>query len=134
MDVSFNYLAVLVAAVSSMIIGGVWYSKGVLGAKWMQDVGLSEEDTKKGAAKAMSVMFLLSIVTALVMSAMLDYMSAITLADGLLTGVVLWGGFVFTSVTGNALFEQRTGPALWIFLGNQFVTFLVMGAILGAWQ
>ena len=44
---SINYLAVLVAALSAFIIGGLWYS--VLFAKpWMVENGFDDEQLKKG--------------------------------------------------------------------------------------
>ncbi|GAA0325492.1 hypothetical protein GCM10008967_15130 [Bacillus carboniphilus] len=44
---SINYLAVIVAALSAFLIGGVWYS--VLFAKsWMTENGFSDEDLRKG--------------------------------------------------------------------------------------
>src|SRR3989337_3239270 len=38
-EVSVNYLAVVVAAVASMIIGAIWYSPRVFGKMWMRLTG-----------------------------------------------------------------------------------------------
>jgi hypothetical protein len=129
-----NYLAVLVAGASSMVVGGIWYANGVFGKKWQAAAGLSDEQIKSGAVKAMGLTLLLSVLMALVLSVMMDYMGAATWLDGLLAALVVWGGFVFTTHTSNALFNQKTGTLLWLYLGNQLITLLLMGAILGAWQ
>ncbi|MCB9823115.1 DUF1761 family protein, partial [Candidatus Nomurabacteria bacterium] len=38
-NVDVNYVAVLLAALSSFAVGMVWYAKPVFGAKWMKMVG-----------------------------------------------------------------------------------------------
>ena len=45
---SINWLAVLVAGLSALVIGGIWYSPGLFGKAWMKDSNLTEEDIKKG--------------------------------------------------------------------------------------
>lgn len=45
---SINWLAVLVAGISSFVVGGIWYSPGLFGKAWMKDNGLTEDDVKKG--------------------------------------------------------------------------------------
>ena len=40
-----NWIAVLVAAVSAFMIGGIWYGP-LFGKKWMELVGKTEEDIK----------------------------------------------------------------------------------------
>ncbi|MGB4971685.1 MAG: DUF1761 domain-containing protein, partial [Cyclobacteriaceae bacterium] len=43
-----NYWAILVSALSTFLIGGLWYSPAVFGKAWMKENGLTEEDLKKG--------------------------------------------------------------------------------------
>lgn len=40
MEVQVNYLAVILAMVSSLVVGSVWYAKGVMGTKWAKMVGV----------------------------------------------------------------------------------------------
>lgn len=45
MDFSkINYLAVLVAAISTFLIGGLWYSPLLFGKAWMNANGFSEAE------------------------------------------------------------------------------------------
>ena len=47
MDMSqINFLAVIVSALSSFLIGGLWYSPALFGKSWMKEAGLSEKETK----------------------------------------------------------------------------------------
>ncbi len=66
---STNWLAVIVAAVSSMAIGFVWYHPKVFGTAWMKGAGMTMDDTKKGN---MALIFGLAFVMALVISAFLS--------------------------------------------------------------
>ena len=45
---SINWLAVLVAGISSFVVGGIWYSPGLFGKAWMKDNNVTEDDVKKG--------------------------------------------------------------------------------------
>jgi hypothetical protein len=63
-----NYLAVLAAAVSTFIIGGLWYSPFLFQTAWMRANGFSEADLRKGGE---ATIFGLAFVCSLIMAAML---------------------------------------------------------------
>lgn len=132
--VDLNYWAILVGAVSAMVVGSIWYAKPVFGKKWQQAVGMKDEDMKQGANKAMSMMTVFALLTSYVMAHIVDYAGATNWLGGVQTGFWIWLGFILTGFLGNALFEKRNMTTVYIFLGNQAVTLVVMGAILAAWQ
>ena len=41
-----NYVAILVASLSTFLIGGLWYSPAVFGKSWMKENGFTEEGMK----------------------------------------------------------------------------------------
>ena len=43
-----NILAIVLAALIPMIMGFIYYHPKVFGRAWMQSLGLTEEDLKKG--------------------------------------------------------------------------------------
>ena len=43
-----NFPAILVAAVSALIVGFIWYNPKVFGNAWMQAAGMTEEQAKGG--------------------------------------------------------------------------------------
>ena len=43
-----NFLAIAAAAVSTLVVGFVWYHPKVFGTVWMREAGLTEEQLKKG--------------------------------------------------------------------------------------
>jgi uncharacterized membrane protein YhdT len=64
-----NWLAVLVAAASSMAIGMVWYHPKVFGNAWMKGARITMDDAKKGN---MPLIFSIAFVMTLVVSAFLS--------------------------------------------------------------
>ena len=47
-----NFLALLVAALSTLVVGFIWYNPKVFGTIWMKESGMTEEKMK-GANMAM---------------------------------------------------------------------------------
>ena len=67
-------LAVIVATVLSFMLGGLWYSPRVFGARWAEGcrVDLESEDAGKHAVKALSVQFVSTLLLAWLLGAMVD--------------------------------------------------------------
>ncbi len=69
-----SWLAVIVATVLSFVLGGLWYSPRVFGARWAEGCGvdLESEDAGKHAVKALSVQFVSTLLLAWLLGAMVD--------------------------------------------------------------
>jgi len=129
-----NWLAVVAAALSTFVIGGLWYSPILFGRVWLRANGFTDTQVKNfHKARAFGGAFFL----ALVMSANL----AMFLADSKTT--FLWGsiagalagiGWVAAGFAVVALFENRSWPYILVNGGYQIMAFVSMGAILGAWR
>lgn len=135
-EVDINYWAVLVAGASSMVVGGIIYGP-VLGKKWMQLIGKTEEDMKKegaSAGKSMSLAFLVSLISSYVLAHIIDYTQATTWVEGIQAALWVWLGFTAAAMITNNLFENRKWALVWIFLLNSGITVAVQGIILAVWQ
>ena len=135
MDVQVNYLAILLAGLSSMVVGFVWYSRGVFGKTLQQLVGLSDKEMEKGMAPAMILTLLASFVTAYVL-AHIAYLSNqffgnSFLHDALFTAFWVWLGFTAARMLTHDLFEKRPTKLTLLAFGHELVTLLVMGLIIG---
>lgn len=106
-QVDLNFWAVVVAAVSTMIVGSIWYAPPVLGTTWMAIIGKSQEDLKKGRGRALSLAFISSLVLAYVLVHFVGYAQATTIQDGIVTGVWVWLGFVVTTMAIDNMFAGR---------------------------
>lgn len=129
-----NWLAVVAAAVSTFVLGGLWYSPPLFGRAWMAANGFTEAELGKGN---MAKIFGLSFVFSLLMAANL----AMFLADpktntawGATAGFLAGFGWVFLGIAIIALFERRSWKYILINGGYMTVAFVLMGLILGAWR
>lgn len=136
MEVDINLWGVFWAAVSSMVVGSIWYAKGVFGASWMKLAKIDESKQKDGAMMALVGMFALSLVMAYVL-AHVTYLSVNFFTDysyqkaAITSGFWMWLGFVLPTMAGTGLFEQRRKKLMAINTGNWLATLLVMGWVLG---
>lgn len=138
MDISqivadFNWLAIIVATVTAFMLGGAWYAKALFGSAWMQDVGLTDEDTNNvNMAKTFGGAFVLQLIAATTLASFLGTDS--TWMSGVQTGLVIGIGFVVTAYGVTYLFEQRPLRLFMINAGYNVVLLAIMGAIIGAWH
>ncbi len=132
-----NYLAVLVAAVASMVIGFLFYGP-LFGKFWIALMGFTKEQLDAGKAKGMSksyaLGFLGSLVTSYVLARFVAYTGAGGISGGLQTGFWAWLGFVATVALGSILWEGKSWKLYGLNMGYQFMNLLAMGAILAVWQ
>ena len=128
-----NYFAVAVAAVSSFVIGALWYSPVLFGKAWMRENGLSEEKIRNSnMAVIFGVSFLLSVIISFNLAAFLGKDAG--LAWGLTAGGLAGIGWVAASLGILYLFERKSLRLFLINAGYQAVTYVVAGGIIGAWQ
>lgn len=137
MDVDVNYLAVFLAAASSMVVGSVWYAKSVFGGTWakLAKVDMSKKIEPTKMAWLMGSVFLASLVTAYVL-AHVTYLSNQFfgndfLQDALMTGFWLWLGFTAARIYTHDAFEGRRKKLTLLNFGNELVTIMLMALIIG---
>ena len=157
-----NPLAMLVAAISALVVGFIWYNPKVFGNAWMKAAGMTDEKIKGGN---MAKIFGLALLFAFMLSTALpgivihqmgayslmggdpalalpsyevfiaDYTDAFrTFKHGVLHGVLM-GIFVALPILGtNALFERKSAKYIFINSGYWIVTLGLMGGIICAWK
>lgn len=128
-----NWIAVLVAALAGYALGVLWYLPNVFGNVWRAAIGKRAEELGS-PAQAMAVSAVTTLVTAVCLAVILKGCTVVTLAAGLVLGVVIGGGLVFTSMLSDHLFQSKSMQLLWIQGGYRFVYILLMCAIIGAWH
>jgi hypothetical protein len=129
-----NWLAVLAAAVSTFVLGGLWYSKALFGRAWMSANNLNEADLAKSN---MAMIFGLAFVFAVIMAANLAAFLAepkTTAAWGATAGFLAGFGWVALGIATIALFERRSWKYILINGGYMTVAFVIMGLIIGVWR
>ena len=133
MDVQLNYWAILVSALSTFLIGGLWYSHAVFGKVWMRENGFTEEDMKKGnMVKIFGLAFLLGLIAAINLAMFMGHES--DPAMGALWGFLAGFGWVATFVGTHYLFERKSFKLFLINAGYSIVALTAMGIIITAWK
>jgi hypothetical protein len=135
-----NWWAVLVAAVSSFVVGGIWYSPGLFGKVWMKDNNLNEEQVKQSnKGKTFGLTFIFSLLMSFNLAMFLqnpktaDCGPAVDLAWGATAGF-LAGIWTFCAIAIHSLFELKNWRLILINGGYSVVALVLMGAIIGAWR
>jgi hypothetical protein len=127
-----NWLAVAAAAVSSFVIGGLWYGP-LFGRVWMRASGVGEDQARKAnQGTIFAVSFVLQLIAALVLAMFIGAEATLSFALFAAGSVgIFWVAPAFGVVY---LFEQRPLAHWAVNAGYHVVAFLVMGAIIGAWR
>jgi hypothetical protein len=134
-----NFLAVLVSAIATMVLGFLWYSPMLFANPWMRLMGLDPNDKaklaemQKGAGKTYGLAFVASIASSVVLAKIIGVTSVNTIPYGMKIGFAVWLGFVTTVQLTGALFGKQPTKLYLINTGYQLVCYLVVGAILAKW-
>ncbi|MCM0617552.1 DUF1761 domain-containing protein [Arthrobacter sp. TS-15] len=131
-----NWLAVLLAFVSSMVIGFVWYMPAVLGRRWMQAIGKTEDDLKniEGGAGIWVPMMVAAAVTSILLAVLISALDLNTFVAGGFLALIL--ALVFRAgghVIHNGFAGRPTAVTV-IDSGHDLLAMTVAGAIIGAMQ
>ena len=128
-----NWLAIVVAALSSFLVGGLWYSPLMFHAAWLRETGLTDERLRKSnMGPIFGLSFLLALVATVVFAFFLGPRPTFAFATG--AGVAAGVGWIATSFGINYLFERKSFTLFAINAGYHVVQFTLMGVILGAWS
>lgn len=129
----FNIWAVIVAAVSTFLIGGLWYSPAVFGKAWMRENGFTEEGMKNSnMVKIFGLAFFLAVIASINLAMFMGEENRWQM--GAFWGFLAGFGWVATFVGTHYLFERRSFTLFLINAGYSIVALTVMGVILAAWK
>lgn len=127
---TLNWLAIIVAAISSIIVGGVWYGP-LFGKIWMEENGFAADDVADAKGPIIKTIIANGIV-ALTMAYLMPVMGLSGWYQGAYLGATL---ALFIQGAGsyqNYAFERKSNRLFFIHLGNSVLGMGVMGAILGS--
>src|SRR4030095_5273300 len=135
MEVEVNYLAVVLAMLSSMVVGSVWYAKSVFGKRWAKLAKVDLDKNQGNVAKPLLITAVVSLITAYVL-AHVTYLSYTFFGDSFLscaltTAFWMWLGFTAARFITHDAFEGRPMELTAINIGNELATFLAMGLVIG---
>lgn len=128
-----NIWAVLVAAISSLVVGSVWYAPPVFGKWWMKAARV--ESTGKPVAPQIIIALIVSLISAFVLAGAVaiaqHFYEGSFLLNAILTAVILWAGFTAARIITHDGFEGRPKLLTLLTISHELVTFVVMGLVIG---
>lgn len=129
-----NWLAVVVATISTMVVGSIWYTPKVFGNYWMRVAKVNPGETKN-AVLPILITLLVSFISAWVLAGAtflsFEFYGGSFLANALLTALILWGGFTAARFITHDAFEGRPVGLTVLNCVHELVTFMVMALIIG---
>lgn len=133
---NLNWLAVAVAAAAYFMLGAVWYSKALFGAKWANLVGLdmNNPDKKKGMGKMMAGTFVLIIITCIGLAILVNRMDLSVVVSAFKLGLITGICFATTAVSISFIYESRPTALYFIDCGYHLAGHLIAAVILVLWR
>lgn len=132
-----NYWAVILATLSSMIVGSIWYTPKVFGNYWMKASGVTPSGKASDAAGAIITTVIVSFITAWVLagSAFIawKFYGGGFLWVTIVTAIVLWAGFTAARFITHDAFDRRPSGLTMLNIAHELVTLVVMAVIIGVW-
>jgi hypothetical protein len=131
MDMQLNWLAVIAAAVSAFLIGGIWYGP-LFKHAWCREAGIDMGANPRHPARVFGTAFIAALVAATAFAWWLG--PAPELESATRHGVLAGFGIAAMSFAINYAFAGRS-LKLWLIDGGYHtLQFAVYGIILGAWH
>ena len=132
---AINFWAVLVATLSTMVVGSVWYMPKVFGNYWMRTAKVTPSGGAKSAVGPILVTLVVSFVSAWVLAGSAaiaqNFYAGSFLANTFVTGLILWAGFTAARFITHDAFEGRPVGLTVLNCAHELVTVLVMCLVIG---
>jgi len=134
--IDVNYWAVVLATVSTMIVGSIWYTPKAFGNYWMR-VAKVDNTGDRGAVRPILTTLIVSFISAWVLAIATQVawtaLGGNYLLMAITTGLMLWAGFTAARFITHDAFEGRPPGLTILNIGHELVTVIVMALIIGAW-
>jgi hypothetical protein len=156
----FNFYAVLVSALVTLLVGFVWYNPKVFGTIWMNETGMTEEKAKQSnLLKVFGLTIFYSLLLSTIMPSLVIHQMGVlgvfegndknpefiefmnlhgdafrTFKHGALHGFISGVFFALPITAINSLFEQKSWKFILVTSGYWIVSLTIMGAIICGWK
>ena len=132
-----NWLSIVLAAVAAWLFGAAYYT--ALSKPWLAAMGKTleqckaEQAAKSGIAKyaPFILTFVGEVIMAWALYGILVHMGNFSLRAGIISGALIWFGFVLTTITINNAFAGRKAMLTVIDGLGWLGALVIIGAIVG---
>jgi hypothetical protein len=127
-----NFFAVIAAAVSSFLLGGLWYSPALFGPTWNREAGNPGKAGQGHPAKVFGVSLLFALIAAQAYAWLVP--PATDALGAIVQGLIVGAGFVAASFGINYQFANRSATMWLIDGGYHTIQFAIYGLVIGLWR
>lgn len=128
-----NYVAVVAATIAAIVIGIVYYGLAGFGDRLAKMNGTTPLSGPPSPMQ-FAIGIVVGLVNAWVLALLSLNLSASSIADGVLLGVLVWLGFGATLKAAQVVFERRSWSS-WVLTGaHDLIVQIVMAAIVTVWR
>ena len=130
-----SYLAIFMAAIAAWLFGAAYYM--ILSKPWLAAAGLTKDKIAPDG-KPSPLPFILSFIGELIMAFVLAGSIAhlgpgqVTIKNALISALILWAGFMLTSVVIANAYQKKPWLLSVIDTGHWLGVMLILGLVIGA--
>lgn len=127
-----DWLAVVLGAVSTFVLGFIWYNPKVFGKAWQKAAGISDEEMNNtsGMAKIFGTSFVLTFIMALMLSYFIH--EDADMSNAIRHALYIGLGIVTMALGVNAMYERKGFAYIIINGGYQTASIVIIAVILTA--
>jgi hypothetical protein len=131
----YNYLAILVSAIASFVVGFLWFTI-LFREAYIKGLGKTQEELAKGPATALSFTIQIAgfLLLAFVMAWLINKLQYETVTQGLQLGVIMWLGFVVAIIGPMYAFQAYSLKFFLVISFGYLVSILLTATILSLWK
>lgn len=133
MNLDFDLIPVILAGLSSIVIGSLWYSPMLFGSYYIKIMGWDNKKTKKTTSSATPsyiISTIASLFTAVVLNTFITRVGITDVFSGLELGFLVWLGISAPVMLSNFLWGDNRWGLFYLNVSFQLIQVLAMTTIL----
>lgn len=123
-----DVISAIIAAFTYILINSFWYSSLLFKEQWMELKGIKKEEMRN---KWLSLFF--SAVTAFILAFFLSlieiYVGANSFLDGIVTGAIIYFGFIFPIQIANVIWVKKSFRLFFLENSCALLSLMTMGGV-----
>ena len=124
---SFSPLAIIVAALLAFGFGFAWHR--AVEKPWMTASGYAGRPALKPGP--LGIVFLALLVMATALAGIVGHIGAVTVGNALITGILIWAGFVLTTIVVDHSYEARSRKLTYLNAAHWLGVIVIMSVVIG---
>jgi hypothetical protein len=124
--------AILLAATGGYIVGAFWYWG--FSKPWMEAQGFTADSPNDTSVFSYLLVFIANLIIATALAGVIGHLGVgeVTLKNGVISGFLLWFGFIAATLAANYSFGRRPLKLYLIDAGHWLAVLIVQGIVIGA--